>query len=51
MIETGEGSVNSVVCFLSFLNTGSAALPGTKVKAGLLTMNLHIDPSQTFPKD
>ena len=51
MIETGEGSVNSVVCFLSLLNTGSAALPGTKVKAGLLTMNLHIDPSQTFPKD
>lgn len=49
--ETGKGSVNSVVCFLSFLNIGSAALPGTNVKAGLLTMNLHINPSQTLPKD
>ena len=33
----GEGSVNSVVCFLSFLNTGSVGLPGTNVKADLLT--------------
>ena len=41
--ETGEGSVNSVVCFLSFLNTGSAALPGTKVTWTYILMNLHID--------
>ena len=39
--KTGKGSVNSVVCFLSFLNTGSVGLAGTNVKAGLPTENLY----------